>query len=124
MFVEIWKELGCPHVYPVPKEQFEEMEGVQVCDCYGISGDHYPILYIVPGMTPRARRNTIYHEILHLIMPRKPHWYIALAARVLADGGHRGEETEMNGHTVDDLPSRAALLAMARRASKRFNERC
>jgi len=130
LFDEIRAELGNPHIYQVSREQFEDMEGeargepgYSVGSIYGISSDFYPHLYVAPGMTQKQRRNTYYHEALHLVMPQTPHWWKALAARRLAGGGHRDEGTPICGHTLAEIPPRDALLRRIRRASERYNEK-
>ena len=122
LFDDIREELGNPAIFEVSKRQFEQMTGEAVEDACGINHENY--FYVKPGMSKKGRRNTYYHEFLDLLYPGKPHWWIALAAQVLARGGHRGEVTEgVENHDVSELPPRSRLVELARRASKRFNEK-
>ena len=128
LFDDIREELGNPNIYQVSKRQFEQMESeaigkpYQIGASWGISSNYYPHIYIAPGMSMRARRNTIYHEMMHLMYPWRKHWWMALAGRVLADGGHRGEATPLYGHKIEELPLRTELLKQVRRQARRFNE--
>lgn len=123
LYDRVRAELGNPHIFQVSKAQMEEMEGEEVGNVWGYSSDYYPMIYIASGMTQKRRLNTIIHEILHLLYPHKPHWWITLAARRLAGGGHGDDGTEKFGHVLEEIPQRAQLLAQVRRQAKRYNER-
>lgn len=129
LFDNVRALIGNPNIYQVSREQFEQMESVakgkkySVGSIYGISSNYYPHIYIAQGMSHKQRVNTIIHESLHLLYPWREHWWICLASRILARGGHRGEQTPMNGHTEAELPGYAELLERIRRQSKRFNSK-
>lgn len=112
--------MGCPNVFEVSKRQFEQMTGLIVGDACAYNNECY--LYVKPGMSKKGRKNTYYHEIMDLIYPHKSHWWIAIAAQVLARGGHRGEATEgYEDHDISELPPRSELLRRVRRQAKRYN---
>jgi hypothetical protein len=121
LFDHILEELGWPAIYLVSPEQFKELEGWNPLDVWGGQGDKHPIITVVGKPDRKMRRNIIYHEILHHLFPRKPHWWIEVVAQKLAKGGGRGEFSIISGHTVYDVPSRDELIKLAKRASKRFN---
>lgn len=122
LFDDIREELGCPKVFEVSRRQFEQMSGEAVEDACAMNDQNY--FYVKPGMTKKGRRNTYYHEILDILYPWQEHWWIALAAQVLARGGNRGEITEgVENHDVSELPTRAKLLERIRRQSMRFNSK-
>ena len=120
---KVLADLGNPRVYYVSPEQFKVIEGDDVGEDCGLSSLDYPIFTIAPRLKRRARKNTIYHEVLHLILPSKREWWVELASEILAKGGGKGEYTKLTGHTLTELPTRSELLKAARRASARFNER-
>lgn len=120
MYLKILEELNWPPVYMVSPEQFEHVDGDSVKGCYGISSTVYPIFTMKKGLTGKERASTIYHEILHLMFPSRPHWWVECASEKLARGGGRGYWSKKYGKTPDDLPSRAELVKLARRASRRM----
>lgn len=117
-------ELGWPYLFWVSREQWMAIAGEDPEDACAINDPHNPICYMKHGLRGKARLNTIYHEILDKVCPRWEHWRIALAAQVLARGGHRGEETEgVENHSVSEIQSRARLLVVVRRAVVRYNQK-
>jgi hypothetical protein len=121
-FKNILDELGWPNIYLISSEQFEHIDGDKMRGLYGIASDHEPVISINTGLRGRVLRNTLYHEIAHHLFPHRPHWWIECFAEKMAGGGGRGYYSNLTGHTPDELPTRTSLLAVARRASKRFNE--
>lgn len=113
-------ELDWPPVYFISPEQFLHVEGVSVKGSYGISSVRYPVFTIQKGLRGKAKLNTIYHEILHVMFPHWKHWRIECCAERLAGGGGRGYWSARYGKTVDDVPSRARILELARSASQRM----
>lgn len=123
MYLKILAELDWPPVYMVSHEQFEHIEGKSIKGNYGISGCKQPVIAIVGGLRGRVKANTIYHEIGHLLFPHRPHWWIDLFGEVMARGGGRGHWAKKYNKTPDDMPPRAHLLKLARRASRRMKAR-
>jgi hypothetical protein len=123
-FTRVMEELGWPYIFQVPREQWVAIEHEDPEDACAINSYQHPICYVRQSVRGRAKLNTIYHEIFDKIFPRWPHWKVALAAQVMARGGHRGEETEgVDRHSINELPDRARLLVLARRAVIRYNAR-
>lgn len=120
MYLKILKELDWPPVYMVNPEQFEHVDGNSVRGCYGISNAFHRIFTVKRGLTGKVRANTIYHEIGHILFPSKPHWWIDLYGEKMARGGGKGYWSTVYGKTLEDLPSRARLVELSRRASKRM----
>jgi len=122
VYDRVLAELGWPYIFRVSREQWLAIEGEDPEDACAINSYNHPICYIRLARRGKAKLNTIYHEVLDKVCPRWPHWKIALAAQVLARGGHRGEETEgVENHDVSELPNRARLLVIVRRAVVRYN---
>lgn len=115
------EELEWPRVYLLTPKQYEKVDGISVRGLYGISSVDYPVISIQKGLRGKVLSNTIYHEIGHILFPHRKHWWIECAAEKLARGGGRGYYSMKYGHTVDELPSRAKVLLLFKRASKRFN---
>lgn len=122
MFTDILRELDYPPVFLVPLEQFERVDGTKLCGDYGMASDRFPIITLKPGLRNKVRSNVIYHEIAHKLWPWQEHWWIECFAERMARGGGRGYWSQKTGHTVDDMPTRARLLELARRASARMRE--
>lgn len=134
-YLLILEELNWPRVYFVSDRQFRAIEGDGLYlnrhnkryppDEYywGISGDTYPIICIRHNLRGKVLRNTIYHEVLHILYPWRPHWWIETAAEVLAKGGGRGHFSGIYGHTPEELPDREKLLKQVRRQVARFNQK-
>jgi hypothetical protein len=116
--MRILEELQFPPIFMIPLEQYEHIDGCSLSGDYGISSVKYPVFAIRKGLRGRVKENVIYHEIFHLIFPHWKHWRVECAAERMARGGGRGYFSVKYGHTVDDVPPRARLLATARRAAK------
>lgn len=121
-YIKILEELDWPNIYLVSPQQFEHAEGDKIKGNYGIASDYQPIVTIARGLRGRKLSNTIYHEIGHHLFKFRPHWWIECFAEKMAGGGGRGDYSVKFGHTIDELPARSALLKIAQRASRRFNE--
>ena len=126
-YCNILRELGWPRIYLVPTEQYDQIEQDDNYryqsdrETVGISGDIYPVISIRTSLHGKARTSTIYHEIGHHLWPNKPHWWIECFGEKMAGGGGRGYYSVMYNHSPEELPSRADLLKLARRSSRRFN---
>lgn len=123
MFLKILEELGYPPIFMIDPKQFEHIEGVSLKGCHGISSKIYPVFSIHRGTRGRVRLNTIWHEVGHLLFPHWKHWRIDLFGEIMARGGGRGHWATKFNKTPKDMPSRAHLLKLARRASKRMKVR-
>jgi hypothetical protein len=119
-FAKIIEELGYPPVFLVSPEQFQQVEGISLKGSFGIASGTYPIIAIRKGLRGRVKANTLYHEAFHILFPHRPHWYIECCAEKMARGGGRGFWSVKYGKSVDDVPSRARILQLARRASERL----
>lgn len=124
-------ELGWPKVYLVSARQFEKVEGDYLykknpdgSEYSGFSATKAPIITLHYNLRGKVLKNTIIHEILHIIYPWRQHWWIECAAEVLACGGGRGYYSTKYGHSPAELPSRDRLLHLVQLAVKRFNKKC
>jgi hypothetical protein len=106
----------------IPPEQFRHIEGASVKGCDGISSVRYPVFTIRSGLRGKAKLNTLYHEIFHILFPHRPHWWIENAAEIMARGGGRGYYATKYKKPLEDMPPRSHLLKLARRASKRMKQ--
>jgi hypothetical protein len=68
----------------------------------------------------KAKANTIWHEVGHILFPSWKHWQIDLFGEVMARGGGRGHWARKYGKTPADMPPRSYLLKLSRKASKRM----
>ena len=116
--MRILAELDWPPIYLVSNEQFLHVDGVSVKGSYGISSVKHPVFTIQKGLRGKVKTNTLYHECAHILFPNRPHWWIEAFAEKMARGGGKGFYCTKYSKTVDDLPPRAHLLKLARRASR------
>lgn len=122
-FLKILAELGYPRIYLVPPIQFEKVDGDKIDGLCGNSSIQHPIITVNKGLRGRVLSNTIYHEIAHKIFPHRPHWWIECFAEKMAGGGGRGSYSKMYNHSPSELPNRARLLELSKRATQRFNSK-
>lgn len=114
------KMLDYPPVFLISEEQFAHVEGARLEGDFGIAAASYPVIAIRKGLRGRVKENTVFHEVFHHLFPSRPHWWIECASERMAGGGGKGYWSRRYGHSVDDLPPRARLLVLARRASARL----
>lgn len=122
-FLKILEELGWPYVFLVDPKQFKTLEGDSVSGLFGISARKYPVITIAKGLRGRVLKNTLYHEIFHILFRRRKHWWIECAAEKMANGGGRGYWSTFHGHTADELPSRSVLLKSIRKSVIKYNKK-
>jgi len=119
--IKILRELNYPPIFLISEEQFAHVEGVKLEKGYdGLAAGKYPVFTIRKGLRGKLKENVLYHEIFHILFPSWEHWRIECAAERMAGGGGRGYYSKKYGHTVDEMPSRAHLLKLARRAAERL----
>ena len=127
-FDNILEELGDPAIFLVSVRQFTAVMRLKdpdydLGDAWGDSDADYSIVTVVPGMTLKARDNTAYHELFHLLFSSWDHTEIELCAERMAGGGGKGEYTKIYGRDVREALTKKEIRILARRASKRYNER-
>ena len=123
MLLRILAELDYPPIFMISPEQFEHIEGATLKGCDGISSTDYPVFTIRRGLRGKARANTIYHELAHILFPSRPHWWVDLFGEIMARGGGRGYWAKKYNKSLEDMPPRSYLLKLARRASRRMKRK-
>ena len=88
------------------------------CDTRGIIAVRYSHL----GNT-KEMKDTIWHEIIHILMPSKRHWYVECAAQKLARNSRRGCWSKMYHKSMRDVPKVETLLRILRKSAARFNRK-
>lgn len=129
-FLLILEEFGWPKVYLVSPKQFEQVDGSDLykknpdgTETIGISAVVAPVFTLRHNLRGKALRNTIYHEILHILYPWQHEWWVECAAEKLANGGGRGWYSKKYNHTPEELPIREKLLTNVRKQVVKFNKR-
>lgn len=134
-YLTVLEELGWPKVYLVTDRQFHKIEGDSLYRdkhmkrypvgeiYYGVSATKAPIITLRHNLRGKVLKNTIIHEIIHIVQPWRTHWWIECAAELLAGGGGRGYYSTKYNHTVADLPPKEEVLRLIRLAVKRFNRK-
>ena len=65
-------------------------------------------------------KETIWHELGHILFPSRPHWWIECYGEKMARTGNGDNRYSTRyAHTPEDLPSRVRLLELSRSAAKR-----
>jgi hypothetical protein len=123
VFLKVLAELGYPPIFMIDPKQFEHIEGISLKGCHGISSTTYPVFAVHRGTRGKARLNTIYHEVGHLLFPHWKHWKVDLFGEIMARGGGRGYWANKYGKTPADMPPRSELLRLARKASQRMKRK-
>jgi hypothetical protein len=118
--LKILSQLDYPPIFFISIEQYEHLDGVSLSGDFGISSVKYPVFTIRRGLRGKVKENVIFHEVFHILFPHWKHWKVECAAEKVARGGGRGHWARKYGKTVDDVPSRARILELARRASARM----
>lgn len=134
-YLLILEELGWPNIYLITDTQFRHIDGDGLYRdhknrrypvgeiYYGVSACKAPVVALRHNIRGKVLKNTIYHELLHILYPWAKHWWIECAAEVLAKGGGRGYYSEKYGHTPEELPDREKLLHLIQLQVERFNRR-
>ncbi len=84
------------------------------CDLYGIIA--------VRGIH-KGIKNTIWHEILHILFPSKRHWWIECAAQKLSHSYRRGFFSTKYHKHMKNVPDIPILLKLVNKSAKRFNQK-
>ena len=68
-------------------------------------------------------KETIWHELGHHLFMSKPHWWVECYGEKMSGNGH-GENrySTRYAHSPADLPSRAKLLKLSKKAAKKLKE--
>lgn len=110
-----YKELfGVPDVKLVDKNKWKQMTGETLGDNVGMSSDYLKLITVDPEDLKKSEIEEVtVHELLHVVFPNKPHWWIECASSKIA----RTKDAFLHyaviyGHTKDELPSRNELIEM------------
>lgn len=122
-FTAVLQELNWPELYLVTPKQFAKLPGGwDIGNDAGGAIEDQGVITVNRGFRGKARLNTIWHEIFHVLYPKWPEWKCYFVGFRMAGGGGTGGESCTQGHTLDEIPSRATLLRMARRQVERYRK--
>ncbi len=71
----------------------------------------------------RGIKDTIWHEILHILFPSKRHWWIECAAQKLSHSYRRGFFSTKYHKHMKDVPDISILIRLVKNSAKRFNQK-
>lgn len=122
----IISEAGHPRIKLItPKQWNKENPGFEADKTYGFS--HVEKRYITINYKYKGDllelKDTIWHEILHILFTYKKHWWIYCAAEKLSGNKERTYESLGYIHDANDVPDKDKLLRLVRKASSRLNKR-
>lgn len=127
-YLTILEELGWPKIYLVSARQFEKVDGDYLykkdpdgSEYSGFAADSAPIITLHYNLRGKVLKNTIYHEIIHILQPWRKHWWVECAAELLAGGGGRGYYSKKYNHYPEELGTREQVLHLLQLAVVRFN---
>lgn len=126
VYREIIIEAGHPRIKLISVKKWnEENPGFEADKAYGfcnVEKRYITINYKYAG-TLLEIRDTIWHEILHILFEYKKHWWIYCSAEKLSGNIHRTYESGCFIHDRDDVPDRCELIKTVRRTSARLNKK-
>lgn len=120
VFNECKELLNCHDVELVSNKEWEQVTGIKIGDNVGWSNLDYGIITIVPsGLSLSEIREVTIHEIMHILFPYKPHYWIECFSFKVA----KSQEgflyyTDKYNHSPKELPKREKLIEMARRKAE------
>ena len=119
-WASILREAGEPPVRLVAPAEFRERTGYGLNAYVGRASPQDGLIVVKKNRPLADIKNTLWHELLHILFPSRPHWWIECAAAILSRTGQTGRYSRKYGHTPADLPPRAKLVRMCRRSSERL----
>jgi len=108
----------------IPKD-FKVISGFALGSYWGRVDKTKKIITVKRNRPIQQIRNTIAHELAHLLFPNKPHWWIeTFSYKIISikdDYGRIGRYAKRYGHSPRELPSKKRLIEMAKEAAERLN---
>ena len=116
-FGKMLSEIGCNgSIALLSNDDFKNLTGFGIGSCYGKCQFKYRVITVRIGNRPLIDiKNTLWHEIGHILWNNKAHWFIECFASVMNDDNRIGRYSTKYGHSKNDIPARGELLEMARK---------
>ena len=131
-FNRIMDKLDHPPIRLVRQSEYKQITGHGFSYAYGIANWKHNIICVrFQKRDIKTIKNTLWHEIAHLLFRSRPHWWIECFAYKMQPRPHytyysnitvcsAGRYSARYNHAPSDLPSKARLLDMVCKASQRM----
>lgn len=126
IYNKIYEQAGCPPVYFVTESVFKQLTGIGMGANTDARCNYTHMIFCVKqNKTFTEIKDSIWHEILHLLYRNLPEWWIECAAYKLSGnydicyGVHADLRNKTPRHNV---PSKRLLLEMIQETSKEMRK--
>jgi len=114
IFEEILNEISHPDITMITMEKWTKTSGLR--DVFkdehaGMAHTDYKVFTVRYATEDEKEiRDTIWHEILHIIYPHANHWWIECCAQRLSGSRGRGKFTKRYKRSVQEVPYRVDII--------------
>ena len=116
-FAAILNKIDNPPIRLVPEKEFGEIAGCTLGSYVGRASPYHKIIAVRYNRPLVNIKVTLWHEIAHILWPKKPHWWIeCLAAKMT--GGNIGKYSRRYAHNPSELPTKTKCLELAKKRTK------
>ena len=122
MYADILAQVGNPPIELLTPTEYAARTGHGLGNFYGMSNNRHNVITVRKSRPDADVRNTLWHEIAHILFPSKPHWWIECFAAVMAPTDDVGRYATRYAKTPADMPSKAELLRLARLSAARLRK--
>ena len=121
LFKIILRKTSNPDIKLVTPKKWDKLFPDFKLDCYGrCSIRHHIITCRYKNVHSKFQINdTLAHEVMHILFPSKPHWWIECAALKFMGYYTRGYHTRHAGRAMSDMPDIRKLKRLIKLAAKR-----
>lgn len=136
-FRAILKKVGSPPIKLVSSGEFYEITGARLGSFCGRCSPKHRIVTVNRNRPLEDIKDTLWHEVAHILFPSKPHWWIECFASkmcgskpcgswqrtkngVMSSGVACGRYSLRYCKSKDDLPNKTKLLDLALKSSTRL----
>jgi hypothetical protein len=121
----ILKQAGYPPLRLAFDSEWKAITGHSLGRAWGrASKKHLLVGVRYQGRTLEQVKETLWHEVGHILFPSKPHWWVECFGEIMAGHGNGDNRySQRYAHSPADLPGRAKLLALCRKAAVRLQQR-
>lgn len=122
VFSSIMDEIGSPGIHLVTQAEFKRITGRGLNRYWGRANVEHRVITVRNNLTHEQAVNIIWHEIAHLLYPKKPHWWIECYAAVMSRNESVMRFARRYRHDPSELPGRYCLLEITRVAVRKYNK--
>jgi len=122
LFEHIKHELGNPPIKLLRRIDWDK-KFPELGDVIGKCSRKTKEIVVKVGLSQDKITVILYHEILHLLFPTRPHWWVERASFVLSKSElpNPGRYTKRYNKQDVEIESRSEIIRLTKLASKRLN---